>query len=68
LDPDPRVPETNRSSEMRITVLSQTTPSGSQFPEDPSASITRRRNEIVTGEKKYLRAAYLAAPEIRISE
>lgn len=49
-------------------MLSQTTPSGSQFPEDPSASITRRRNEIVTGEKKYLRAAYLAAPEIRISE
>ena len=32
------------------------------------ASITRRRNEIATGEKKYLRAAYLAAREIRISE
>lgn len=34
----------------------------------PVASITRRRNEIATGEKKYLRAAYPAAREIRISE
>ncbi len=51
LDPDPHVPETNRSSEMRITVLSQTTPSGSQFPEDlaaieeePGKSETEARN------------------------
>jgi hypothetical protein len=29
----------------------------------PNASITRRRNEIATGEKKYLRAAYLSATE-----